>query len=185
MQTDVIISGFGGQGALFAGQLLAYTALDNGYQVTWFPSYGPEMRGGTAHCIVIISDDEIGAPIVSRPEIVIAMNLPSLQRYETLVKPDGLLVVNASLVDREVQRTDIQSVTVPANELAEDLGDSRLANMVLLGAMLQRKPIFSLDQVWESLQTHISERRRDLLAANHKALDKGFSLAAEGALRPG
>lgn len=178
MQADVIISGFGGQGVLFAGQLLAYTALDSGFHVTWFPSYGPEMRGGTAHCTVVISDEEIGAPIVSRPETVIVMNLPSLEKYEPLMQPDGLLVLNSSLVDREVQRGDLESVTVPANEVAEELGDRRLANMVLLGAMLQRNPIFSLDQVWDSLQVHIPAHRRNLLAANHEALQKGFALAA-------
>ena len=134
MQTEIIISGFGGQGALFAGQLLAYTALEKGLHVTWFPSYGPEMRGGTAHCIVIVADDEIGSPVVLRPEVAVAMNLPSLDKYEPLVKEGGLLLVNSSLVDRTPQRKDIDSLMIQANEIAEELGDKRMANLVLVGA---------------------------------------------------
>jgi 2-oxoglutarate ferredoxin oxidoreductase subunit gamma len=181
MQTEIIISGFGGQGALFAGQLLSYTALDNKLNTTWFPSYGPEMRGGTAHCIVIISDDEIGSPVVRSPKAAIVLNLPSLERYEPLVKPGGLLVVNESLVDRKPQREGIESVVVPATEEATALGSSRMANMILLGAMLQRLPIFSIEQVSEALGRHIPERRRNLLEANWKALRRGVELASEAA----
>lgn len=176
MQTEIIISGFGGQGALFIGQLLAYTGLDLDQHVTWFPSYGPEMRGGTAHCTTIISDDEIGAPVVSRPRVAIVMNLPSLDKYEPLVQPGGVLVINTSLVDREAERTDIAVLYVPANEIAEELGEKRLANMVLLGAFLQHMPIFSMDEVAESLGKHIPEHRRNLLEANIKAMKRGAEL---------
>ena len=176
MQTEIIISGFGGQGALFIGQLLAYTGLDLKKEVTWFPSYGPEMRGGTAHCTVIISEDEIGAPLVSRPRAAIVMNLPSLDKYEPLVQPGGVLVINTSLVDRKAERKDIEVVYAPANEIAEEMGEKRLANMVLLGAFLQKMPVFSLDDVGESLGKHIPEHRRNLLDANLVAMKRGAEL---------
>ena len=179
MQTEIIISGFGGQGALFAGQLLAYTGLDNGMHVTWFPSYGPEMRGGTAHCVVIISDDEIGAPIVKNPAAVIVMNIPSLDKYESLVKQGGVLVVNSSLVNRNPERDDIQVVLVPANEIAEELGNERLANLVLLGALLDRLDVLSIEQVSEGLKGHIPAHRRNLLEANIEALRRGAELSKE------
>src|SRR5512136_2832466 len=120
MQTEIIIAGFGGQGILFAGQLLAYSAMDNSKEVTWIPSYGPEMRGGTANCTVIIADEEIGAPTVRTPQAVLAFNLPSLDKYEPLVKPGGVLVANASLINRDFSRTDLQSVLLPANQIAEE-----------------------------------------------------------------
>jgi 2-oxoglutarate ferredoxin oxidoreductase subunit gamma len=177
MQIEIIISGFGGQGALFAGQLLAYTGLDNDLHVTWFPSYGPEMRGGTAHCVVIISDDEIGAPIVRNPAAVIVMNIPSLERYEPLVRPGGVLVVNTSLVDRNPEREDISVVLVPANEIAEELGSLRLANLVLLGALLDRLDVLSIEQVGEGLKEHIPAHRRNLLDLNLEALRRGAKLS--------
>jgi 2-oxoglutarate ferredoxin oxidoreductase subunit gamma len=177
MQIEIIISGFGGQGALFAGQLLAYTGLDNDLHVTWFPSYGPEMRGGTAHCVVIISDDEIGAPIVRNPAAVIVMNIPSLERYEPLVRPGGVLVVNTSLVDRNPEREDISVVLVPANEIAEELGSLRLANLVLLGALLDRLDVLSIEQVGEGLKEHIPAHRRNLLDLNLEALRRGAELS--------
>jgi 2-oxoglutarate ferredoxin oxidoreductase subunit gamma len=178
MQTEIILSGFGGQGLLFAGQLLAHTALDQGLHTTWIPSYGPEMRGGTAHCIVIISDDEIGSPVVRNPTAAVVMNLPSLDRYEPLVRPGGVLAVNASLVDRAPTRTDIQGVMVHAYEVAEELGDRRLANLVMVGALLQRLPVLTIEAVGESLGRHIPEHRRSLLQANLKALARGAELAA-------
>ena len=180
MQTEIIISGFGGQGVLFAGQLLAYCALDYEKQVTWFPSYGPEMRGGTAHCTVIISDEEIGSPVVKNPTTAIVMNLPSLDKYESLVKTNGLLIVNASLVDRSPQREDIDIIEISANEIAEEIGDRRLINLVLVGALLQRHPILSIQQVGISLEKHIPSRHRDLLEMNIAALKRGFQIA-EGA----
>jgi 2-oxoglutarate ferredoxin oxidoreductase subunit gamma len=181
MQTEIIISGFGGQGVLFAGQLLAYTALDNGQHVTWYPSYGPEMRGGTAHCTVIISDDEIGSPVVKNPMAGIVMNIPSLERYEPLIKKGGTLVVNASLVDRVPTRADINVVMVSANEIAEELGDPRLANLVLTGAMLERVGTFTLAQVEASLDAHIPPHRRQLLEPNFQALRRGAEYASNHA----
>ena len=178
MQTEIIFSGFGGQGALFAGQLMAYTALDLDKHVTWFPSYGPEMRGGTAHCTVIISDDEIGSPMITRPDVAVVMNLPSLEKYEPLVKPGGVLVVNTSLVNREAKRKDIDVVKVPANEIAEEMGETRLANMILLGALLKQVPILPAKQVADSLGRHIPKHRRSLLEANLKAMKRGASLVS-------
>jgi 2-oxoglutarate ferredoxin oxidoreductase subunit gamma len=184
MQTEIIISGFGGQGALFAGQLLAYTGLDNGLHVTWFPSYGPEMRGGTAHCTVILSDDEIGSPVVKNPSAVIVMNIPSLEKYETSVKDGGVLVVNTSLVDRDPTRKGIDIIKVPANDVAEDLGEIRLANLVLTGALIERLGVLTIEQVGSSLGVHIPEHRRNLLDANLKALELGAEYAKEAITAP-
>jgi 2-oxoglutarate ferredoxin oxidoreductase subunit gamma len=179
MQTEIIISGFGGQGVLFAGQLLAYCALDNDKHVTWFPSYGPEMRGGTAHCTVIISDEEIGSPVVKNPSAAIVMNLPSLDKYEPLIKEGGLLVVNSSLVDRSPDRTDIDVLEIAANEIAEELGNRRLINLVLVGALLQKLPIFTVEVLSASLDKHIPDRHRNMLELNISALNRGFR-EAEG-----
>jgi 2-oxoglutarate ferredoxin oxidoreductase subunit gamma len=173
MQSELIISGFGGQGALFAGTLLAYTALENGKHVTWIPSYGPEMRGGTAHCTVIVADEEIGSPVVRHPAGAIVMNIPSLEKYEPLLQAGGALIVNSSLVDRRPERLDIQARLIPANEIAEALGDKRMANMVLLGAYLAVQPIFSLEQVGASLEKHIPGHRRSLLPQNSGIAARG------------
>ena len=185
MQTEIILSGFGGQGMLFAGQLLAYAALDAGKHVTWFPSYGPEMRGGTAHCVVIVSDDEIGSPIVRNPVAVIVMNLPSLDKYESLVRSGGTLVVNASLVDRAPSRADVDSTMVPAISIAEEIGDKRLANLVMLGALLERRPVLTAEAVREALDKHIPERHRNLLKANYTALERGAEAARREAATNG
>ncbi len=179
MQTEIVIAGFGGQGVLFAGQLLTYAAMDNGLEVTWFPSYGPEMRGGTANCTVIIADEEIGSPQVMNPKAVIALNLPSLDKYEPLVVPGGVLIGNQSLIDRDFERSDIQSVMIPANAIAEELGNKRLTNVVTLGALLSQLPVLSLDSVKQALKDHLPEKHRKLLPANFEALDRGAKFAEE------
>lgn len=173
MQTDIIISGFGGQGVLFAGQLLAYAAMDEGREVTWIPSYGPEMRGGTANCTVVISTEEIGSPQVRNPHAVIAMNLPSLDKYENVLKPGGLLVVNASMMNRPVQRQDIRVAWIPGSEIAEELGDRRMTNMVMLGGLLVNQPVISLEAIEHALQAHLPVRHHRLLPLNMKALRRG------------
>jgi 2-oxoglutarate ferredoxin oxidoreductase subunit gamma len=175
MHEEVIISGFGGQGALFAGQLLTYTGMDEGWHVTWIPSYGPEMRGGTAHCIVILSDDDIGSPIISQPSICIVMNPPSMDKYESLVKPGGLLVANSTLVRTRSERNDIEVVYIPANELAAELGSVKMANVVLLGAMLGKREILPIDSVKRTLDEHIPERRKHIIEPNKRALDRGVN----------
>jgi 2-oxoglutarate ferredoxin oxidoreductase subunit gamma len=177
MQTEIIIAGFGGQGVLFAGQVLAYSALDNDLMVTWIPSYGPEMRGGTANCTVIIADEEIGSPLVRNPKAVIALNLPSLDKYEPLVVPGGVLVANASLINRGPSRPDIKSVFISANEIAESLGDRRLTNMVALGAMLGALPVLPLDAIEQALKNHLPERHLRLLPVNIRALHQGAEFA--------
>ncbi|HWR67176.1 MAG TPA: 2-oxoacid:acceptor oxidoreductase family protein [Bellilinea sp.] len=179
MQTEIIFAGFGGQGVLFAGQVLAYAAMDNGLEVTWIPSYGPEMRGGTANCTVIISDEEIGSPNVRHPAVVVAMNLPSLDKYETLVKVGGHLIVNSSMVDRAVTRLDIHTVLVPGNEISESLGSKKMTNMVLLGALLANVPLLPLEAVEKSLREHLPEKHHKLLPMNYQALREGAKHIAE------
>ena len=177
MQTEVVIAGFGGQGVLFAGQILAFAGMDSGKEVTWMPSYGPEMRGGTANCTVIIADEEIGSPLVRHPKAAIIMNLPSLDKYEPMVASGGFLIANASLVNREVTRADINSLFVPANEIAESIGNRRLANIVLLGALLVKMPVLPLEAIKEALNNHLPERHRRLLPTNLQALQQGAAFA--------
>jgi 2-oxoglutarate ferredoxin oxidoreductase subunit gamma len=179
MYTDIIISGFGGQGVLFAGQLLAYAGMDEKLEVTWFPSYGPEMRGGTANCTVILSPDEIGSPMVRNPMVVIAMNLPSLEKYESQVKPGGLLIINSSIIEAEVKRKDLRVVRVPASGIAEQFGDRRLTNMVILGALIANQPVLPLEALEKALKDHLPSRYHHLLPANYKALREGAKYLAE------
>lgn len=179
MLEEIVVSGFGGQGALFAGQLLTYTGMDEGLHVTWIPSYGPEMRGGTAHCIVILSDVEIGSPIIREPSICIVMNPPSMDKYEPLVKPGGLLVANTTLVRARSARTDIDVVYVPANELAAELGNEKMANVVLLGAMLGTREILPIESVKRTMDLHIPQRRKQIIEPNKRALDRGIQFVRE------
>lgn len=174
---ETIFSGFGGQGALFAGQLLAYTGIAENLYVTWIPSYGPEMRGGTANCTVIVSEEEVGAPIISHPTAAIVLNLPSLEKYGPLVKPGGLLIVNESLVPARCERDDIRVIYIPASDIATEMGNPRMANMLLLGAFVQATGIVSLETVMSELEKHLSERQRKWLEPNKKALQKGAELA--------
>jgi 2-oxoglutarate ferredoxin oxidoreductase subunit gamma len=179
MQTDIIIAGFGGQGVLFAGQLLAYAAMDEGREVTWIPSYGPEMRGGTANCTVVISDEEIGSPMVRNPQAVVAMNLPSLDKYEDTLQPGGVLVVNASIINRAITRQDIRFVLIPGNEIAEGLGDRRMTNMVLLGGLLANLPVLPLEALERALQAHLPVRHQRLLPLNLQAIHRGAEFIAQ------
>jgi len=175
---EIVIAGFGGQGVLFAGQMLAYAAVEEGRHVTWIPSYGPEMRGGTAHCTVVISDDEIGSPLVSRPTAAIALNPPSKERYAPLVKPGGVLVVDSALVSQRSGRDDIHELRVPAKEIAEGLGFPQVANMVALGALSAATGAVELSALEKALEAHLGERHRDALHANKRALRRGAELAA-------
>jgi 2-oxoglutarate ferredoxin oxidoreductase subunit gamma len=177
MQTEIMLAGFGGQGILFAGQLLAYAAMDSGKEVTWIPSYGPEMRGGTANCTVIVADDEIGSPTVRNPKAVMAFNLPSFDKYEPLVVPGGVVIANASLINRDFERQDITGVMIPAEEIAEALGNRRMANMVMLGALLAKLPVLPVETVKKALEDHLPERHHHLLGLNYEALQKGIEYA--------
>jgi 2-oxoglutarate ferredoxin oxidoreductase subunit gamma len=178
MQQEIIVSGFGGQGTLFAGQLLAYAAMDSGYHVTWIPSYGPEMRGGKARCTVVVADEEIGSPLVRQPGAVIVLNLPSMEAFEPAVKPGGVLVVNSSLVPRKSERTDIRVLYVPASEMATELGNVRLANVICLGALVQLTDVVPVEAIEQALDDHLPERHRRLLGLNKEALHKGVALAS-------
>ena len=172
MQKEIIIAGFGGQGVLFAGQVLAYSAMDLGKQVTWIPSYGPEMRGGTANCTVVIADEEIGSPLAEFPPAAILLNLPSYDKYEPLVQKGGVLVVNASMVDRGPRRDDILTIPVLANEIAEEIGDQKLTNMVMVGALLANLPEISLAALEAALKNHLPERHHKLLPSNYAEIGR-------------
>jgi 2-oxoglutarate ferredoxin oxidoreductase subunit gamma len=179
MQKEIIIAGFGGQGVLFGGQVLAYAAMDAGKEVTWIPSYGPEMRGGTANCTVIIADSEIGSPLVKNPPLAIALNLPSFDKYEEILAPGGTLIVNQSMVDRSAKRTDINVILVPCNEIAEEIGDKKLMNMVAVGALLTALPEVSLKDIEKALEGHLPARHKHLLPKNYEALRRGFEAASK------
>jgi 2-oxoglutarate ferredoxin oxidoreductase subunit gamma len=179
METSIIISGFGGQGALFAGQLLAHAALEAQKEVTWIPSYGPEMRGGTAHCTVIVGDEPIGSPLVRNPHCVIALNLPSADKYEPLVQPGGVLIADSTVVRRAFQRDDIMALAIPAHSIAIQLGDTRLVNVTMLGALIQVCGVLRIPDVEEALRRQLPVRHRHLLPANISALHTGAEWAAE------
>jgi len=176
MVEELIIAGFGGQGVMVMGQLLSYAGLHEAKNVSWIPSYGPEMRGGTANCSVVISDEGIGSPIVAEPMTAIVMNRPSLDRFEQAVRPGGLLIYNISLIDREPERTDVRIIAVPAAEMARELGSDRIANMCVLGAYLAAAGVVALESVAECLKEVLPERRHDLIPLNVEALARGASL---------
>jgi 2-oxoglutarate ferredoxin oxidoreductase subunit gamma len=173
METSVILSGFGGQGALLAGQMLAYAAMDAGLEVTWIPSYGSEVRAGAAHCTVVIGDEPIGSPIVQSPDFVIAMNLPSADDYEPKVRNGGLLIWDSTLVTRPPRRTDVTLLSMPANDIATGVGDGRLVNMVMLGALCIASGIVSAEQMAHTLRLHLPDRNRGELELHLAALREG------------
>lgn len=173
MYQDVMIAGFGGQGVLLAGKLLAYAGMLEGKNVTWFPSYGAEMRGGTANCTVIISDREIGSPVVQSPSAMLIMNEASFRKFEQRLMPSGTLYVNASLVQDRPGRSDVECISVKANDLASELGDVRIANMVLLGTFLKKTGVVALDSVLKALKQILPPRRHALLPLNQQALTCG------------
>jgi 2-oxoglutarate ferredoxin oxidoreductase subunit gamma len=178
MHHEIIISGFGGQGALFAGQLIAHAGLAEGKHVTWIPSYGPEMRGGTANCTVIISDDEIGSPLVRRPSAAIVLNPPSFDRYEPLVQKDGLLFVNSSLISFPPTRSDIRRFDIQANQIATEMGVPQMANVILVGALVGATGMLKFETLDQVLEERVGARHRDKLAANKLALRRGAALVA-------
>jgi 2-oxoglutarate ferredoxin oxidoreductase subunit gamma len=180
MHAEIVISGFGGQGVLFAGQLLAYAGLAEGRHVTWIPSYGPEMRGGTAHCTIIISDEEIGSPLVRNPSAALVLNPPSMARYEPLVKPRGVLILDSTLITQRSLRTDIWEFAVPAKDIAAELGFPQVANITLLGALLGATGVVQAETVEQVLAERIGPRHRDTLEPNKRALKRGMALAGAG-----
>lgn len=178
MQHSIILAGFGGQGLLFGGQVLAQAALLEGREVSWMPSYGPEMRGGTASCTVIVSDVPIGSPLVETADVVIALNPPSLARFESVVASGGLLVVNSSLVEQEPARTDVEAVSIPCSGLAREAGDDRLISVVALGAVLARRQVVSEEALRAALTDVVGRKRPQLIEANLAALASGQHAAA-------
>lgn len=176
MEHQVIIAGFGGQGVMLIGKILAHAGMKEGKEVSWLPSYGPEMRGGTSNCTVVVSDAPVGSPLVYRPSAVIAMNEPSLAKFEPSVRAGGLLLVNTCLVRREVARRDIRLVRVPANDMAAEVGNPRAANMAALGAYVGATGAVSLEAV-ETIVRELLASRPQVIESNLEALRHGHSLA--------
>lgn len=181
MQNDVVMAGFGGQGILLIGKMLAYAGMREGKEVSWLPSYGPEMRGGTANCTVVISDRPVGSPVIQSPNAVVAMNLPSLDKFEPDVRPGGLLIINTSLINRGSTRDDLTVVNVPANEIANELGNRRGANMVALGAYLGATEAVSVDGIIEVIRETFAAKP-GVIDVNITALQRGREIGAAHAV---
>lgn len=173
--SNILIAGFGGQGVLFAGKFLAYMGINEGKKVSWLPSYGPEMRGGTANCSIIISENDVGSPIVNTPDILIAMNLPSLDKYEDTVVTGGQIYVDSSLISRKVIRSDVDVFYIPATRLADENGLNTLANMIILGKLLKEGGAVAYKNVEAALKKVVSARKADLFNFNLKALSIGYN----------
>ena len=175
MTTQILIAGFGGQGVLFAGKLLAYKEMYDGKELSWLPSYGPEMRGGTANCSVIISDTPVGSPIVDSPDVLMVMNLPSLDKYEKAVVEGGKIFVDSSFIERKVVRNDVDAYYIPATKMAAEAGVPTLANMILLGKMLKETQVLDFEGLDGVFKKIVSAKRADLIEANLKALELGYN----------
>lgn len=173
--TKILIAGFGGQGILFAGKALAFTGLKAGMEVSWLPSYGPEMRGGTANCSVTLSDTPIGSPIVDKPDVLIAMNLPSLEKYLTETEKGGYIVYDSSLIAKNVEREDVNIAGIPATKMASDNGLNGLANMIILGKVIKEAGVLTLEQIKTSLAQMIPAKKAHLLDSNVKAIELGYN----------
>ena len=176
MTQHIQIAGFGGQGVMSMGQVLCYGGMIEGHEVSFLPSYGPEMRGGAAYCMVIVSDEPVGAPIFAQPDCLMAMNLPSLDKFENNVLPGGRLFINTSLISRKAQREDIDVHYIPANDIALELGNSRVAGMVMLGAYLKLSGVVGHDGVVGALKKVLGEKKASLIDINEQALRRGASL---------
>lgn len=178
MYIDVMMAGFGGQGILMIGDLLALTAMRDGKHVTWMPAYGVEMRGGTAYCTVVISDKRIGSPITGHPQSLIAMNKPSLDKFAPTLRPGGVAIANASFMkSADLTRTDLDAVFVPALDMAMELGDQRMASMIALGAYVEKTGVITLENAIAALDSTLPEKRKSLLPLNIKALEAGRDFA--------
>ena len=171
--TQILIAGFGGQGILFSGKFLAYKGLMEDLQVSWLPSYGPEMRGGTANCNIILSETPVGSPIITDPDVLIAMNLPSLQKYVNTVVPGGQIYVDSSLIDAKVERRDVQVFYIPATQMAKDNNIATLANMIMVGHLLQNHPELDFEGAAETVQQLVPPKRAALIELNMQALNLG------------
>ena len=174
MNKEILIAGFGGQGILFSGKFLAYEGLIDGKEVSWLPSYGPEMRGGTANCSIIISDSAVGSPIVSNPDILIAMNLPSLDKYENETKAGGQIFVDSSLIERKVERDDVETYYIPATKMASDEGLTGLANMIMIGHMIAKSGIIPKENIEKAMQKVVPAAKQNMFDLNMKAVKLGM-----------
>ncbi len=174
--TQILIAGFGGQGVLFAGKFLAYKGLVQNKQISWLPSYGPEMRGGTANCSVIISDTPVGSPIITVPDVLVAMNLPSLQKFVDAVAPGGKIFIDSTLIDARIDREDVEVFYIPATQMAKDAGFSTLSNMILMGKVMKACDALDFSGNKETLETFIPAKKADLIDINCKALQMGYDL---------
>ena len=179
MTKEFIFAGFGGQGMLLIGKFLAMACMMDGKHVSWLPSYGPEMRGGTANCSVIVSDDPVASPLVDKADVIIAMNEPSLDKFESHVRPGGLLVINSSIIDRKSVRDDIDVVYCDAQHIAEAVNNPKGANVAILGAMLEKCKIVSVERMVEAIRIELGERKAKFLEGNRKALIAGMQTAQE------
>lgn len=175
MTHEIVMAGFGGQGVMLMGQLMTYAGMLENKHVSWIPSYGPEMRGGTANCSVIISDEPVGAPIVSEPTTVVAMNLPSLDKFETSLQAGGNLIINSSLIERGAKRSDVNVFLVPSNDIANELGNAKVANMVVLGAIIAATKAVSQESVLKAFAKMFA-KKPELLAINEQAIKRGAAL---------
>ena len=179
MTKEFIFAGFGGQGMLLIGKFMAMACMLDGKHVSWLPSYGPEMRGGTANCSVIVSDEDVASPMVDKADAIVAMNLPSLDKFESKVRPGGVLVINSSIIERKSTRDDITVVYCDANRIAEAVGNPKGANVAILGAMLEKEPIVDIDKMTEAIRIELGERKARFLEGNKKALIAGMEAARE------
>lgn len=171
---EIILAGFGGQGILFTGKMLAFAAMLKEKQLSWLPSYGPEMRGGTANCHVIIDSQPIGSPIVTAPDILVAMNKPSLDKFEQTVKKGGYIFVDKSLIDRDVKRDDVKAVYINSTEIADGIGNKGLANMVMLGAVLKATGVFSIEEINDTMKKSLPKSKQQLAETNMQAVGEGY-----------
>lgn len=176
MTQEIIISGFGGQGIVSSGIILGYAGLVENKNVTFFPSYGAEMRGGTANCSVVISTDPVASPIVANPDVVIIMNEPSLARFEPALKPGGLLFYNKTLIKSQPKRTDITIIPIEANAIAEEIGQGRIANMVMLGALIKKTGLLKIETLKKAQRDRFGKATKEQLALNDKALERGYEI---------
>lgn len=179
MLEEIIIAGFGGQGVMSMGQLIAHAGMQEEKNVSWLPSYGPEQRGGTANCAVVVSDEPVGSPLVSAPTAAIVLNVPSFEKFEPKVRSGGLLLTNSSLVGKKSTRTDINAIEINATEMANELGNGKVANMILLGAFIEAAGILSRESILSSLQHVLSPDKHYLLEINRLALNKGADIVRE------
>ena len=181
MTKKTVFSGFGGQGVLMMGYVAAFAAMRDGKNVTYLPSYGAEVRGGTANCTVVVSDEEIFSPVASSPDYAVIMNRPSLIKYEASVKEGGVVVLNSSLVDKDISRDDVEVIKVPANDIARELGSDRTINMIMLGAFVTKTGITSLDSVMNGLGEIVKGKKASVMELNRKGLDRGAEYVLRGA----